>query len=190
MTDSIEFHTDLYRRDALELVAQRYRDKACIELADSGPYVVARVEPLAADGTAQALCDEFRTEAFCATARTLRDSPAHPPERPGPSGDEPPWALLHPLTEGYELALGWALESLSPVRSGAATMVLRHPQHGPARVAIRRNSGAPLGVAHTDHLDFLLMNGGSGTSETEPSVGRVLGAVARMLQNNEPNPEV
>ena len=81
MTESIEFHTDLYRRDALELVAQKYRGNASIELVDSGPYVVARVEPLAADGAAQVLCDEFRTEAFSATARTLRESPAPAPER-------------------------------------------------------------------------------------------------------------
>ena len=182
MTESIEFHTDLYRRDALELVAQKFRGRASVELADSGSYVVARVEPLAADGAAQALCDEFRTEAFSATARTLRDSPPSGSERAVVGSDEPPWALLYPLTEGCDLALGWALESLSPARGGAATMVLRHAQHGAARVAIRRNSGAPLGVAHTDHLDFLLMNGGSGTSETEPSVGRVLRAVANLLQ--------
>src|SRR5262245_42336134 len=135
MMESIEFHTDLYRRDALELVAQRYRGKASIELADAGPYVVARVQPLAADGAAQALCDEFRTDAFSATARTLRDSGASPPERPAASNDEPPWALLHPLTEGCELALGWAVESLGPVRGGSATLVLRHAQHGAARVS-------------------------------------------------------
>ena len=135
MTESIEFHTDLYRRDALELVAEKYRGKASIDLADSGPYVVARVEPFAADGAGQALCDEFRTEAFSATARTLRDPPDRPPERPTPSSDEPPWALVQPLTEGCDLALGWALESLSPVRGGSTTMVLRHAEHGAARVA-------------------------------------------------------
>jgi len=193
MTESVEFHIDLYRRDALELVARKYRGKASIELADSGQFVVARVEPLAGDGAGQELCDEFRTEAFSATAQTLRDSPADPAERPVPRADEPPpWAVLHPLTEGCGLALGWALESLGPVRGGAATMVLRHAQHGAARVAIHRNNGAPLGIAHTDHLDFLLMNGGSGTSETEPSIGRVLCAVASFLQaeGREPAPDM
>ncbi len=190
MTESIEFHTDLYRRDALELVAEKYREKASIALAHRGPFVVARVEPLGADGDGQALCDEFRTEAFSATARTLRDSPARSPAHPSPHGDEPPWALLHPLTEGRDLALGWALESLGPVRGGSTTMTLRHADHGVARVTIRRNSGAPLGVAHTDHLDFLLMNGGKGASETEPSVGRVLRAVADLLQAQQPDPAV
>jgi ferredoxin len=97
---------------------------------------------------------------------------------------------LQPLTEGCDLALGWALESLGAVRGGSTTMTLRHAEHGAARVAIRRNNGAPLGVAHTDHLDFLLMNGGKGTSETEPSVGRVLRAVANLLQARQPDSEV
>ena len=71
-------------------------------------------------------------------------------------------------------------------------MVLRHPQHGAARVAIRRNSGAPLGVAHTDHLDLLLMNGGSGTSETEPSVGTSArsGSQTAAKQGRQPDPDV
>ena len=61
-------------------------------------------------------------------------------------------------------------------------MVLRHAQHGIARVAIRRNGGAPLGVAHTDQLDFMLMNGGGGTAQTDASIGRVLTGLADTLR--------
>ena len=68
-------------------------------------------------------------------------------------------------------------------------MVLRHAEHGIARVAIRRNSGAPLGVAHTDHLDFLLMNGGSGTSETEARSARVLGRLAALCVQAQMQPD-
>lgn len=189
MSESLEFHTDLYRRDALESVAERYRSKASIDLVESGAFLVARLEPRGGDAALETLCDEFRTEAFSATARTLRDGPARQPER-ATASDEPPWALLEPLTEGCDLALGWAVESLSPVRGGSATLTLRHADHGPARVTLRRNSGAPLGVAHTAHLDFLLMNGGKGSSETEPSVGRVLQAVARLLDARQPDPDV
>src|SRR5262249_7684115 len=67
MSDAIHFHSDLYRREALELVAQRYRDKAHIELTDCGADVVARVEPLGHEGDLTALCDAFCTEAFAAT---------------------------------------------------------------------------------------------------------------------------
>jgi 2Fe-2S type ferredoxin len=184
MPESVHFHTDLYRRDAVELAARKYRNKARIELAADGAHVVAHVEPLARDGDWQGLRDEFCTEAFSETARKLRDLGAGSSrERENPeSASEPPWAVLSPFGEGAVLGLGWALESLSPVRGGAATMVLSHERHGSARVTIRRNNGAPLGVAHTDQLDFMLMNGGSGSAQTEESVGRVLIALARALR--------
>jgi ferredoxin len=192
MTASVHFHTDLYRRDALESTARRLERRVRVDLVESGAEVVARLEPLAGEADAEALCDEFCTEVFSATAKTLRDTaPSGHAETPGPPSDEPPWTLLSPLVEGAALGLGWVLESLSPIRSGAATMVLRHPRDGIARVAIRRNGGAPLGVAHTEHLDFLLMNGGGGNSETQGSIGRVLLALASGLQkygNSNPDP--
>ena len=56
-------------------------------------------------------------------------------------------------------------------------MVLRHEQHGIARVTIRRNGGAPLGVAHTEHLDFMLMNDGRGAVSNR--IGREAHALPR-----------
>lgn len=180
MNESLRFHTDLYRRDALELAARKLERRLRVELADAGTEVVVRLEPVARDVDPRELHDEFCTEAFSATARKLRDGEGG---GPGPGCcEEPPWPLLRPFTEGMALGLGWTLESLSPIRAGAATMVLRHPQDGVARVAIRRNGGAPLGVAYTEHLDFLLMNGGGGRAETQGSIGRVLQALARALQ--------
>src|SRR5215470_1764264 len=191
MIESIHFHTDLYRRDALEFAAEQYHGKARIELADSGTHVVAHVEPLSDSADLQALRDEFCNEAFSATARRVRDLAAERSrtrEAQRPATQEPPWALLSPFSEGAPLGLGWTLESLSPVRRGAATMVLRHEQQHTARIALRRNSGAPLGVAHTDHLDFMLMNGGSGETLTEQSIGRVLRALADTLRSEGNNP--
>ena len=153
MTESVHFHTDLYRRDALELAAEKYHGAARIELVDSGTSIVARVRGLAAEEDRQTLLDEFCSEAFSATARQLRTlsaNGAHGHEQRRAESDAPPWGLLAPFTDGGPLALGWVLESLSPIRGGATTMVLRHERHGVARIAIRRNSGAPLGVAHTD----------------------------------------
>ena len=186
MSETIHFHTDLYRRDALEHAAEKARQRARIELADLGPHVVASLEPLAQGGDGQALRDEFCNDAFSETARRLRDGSGRPHDgaQPLAVSDLPPWELLAPVGEGAVLGLGWALESLSPVRGGAATMVLRHAQLGNARVAIRRNDGAPLGVAHTDQLDFMLMNGGSGSAHTEESVGRVLIALADVLRRS------
>ncbi|MGH7786959.1 MAG: hypothetical protein ACRERC_08845, partial [Candidatus Binatia bacterium] len=185
MRESIHFHAELYRRDALELVAEEYRVKARIELADAGPHVVAHVEPLA--DAAPGLFDEFCNAAFSLTARRLRDSGGDSAGGgEAPVSDTPPWGLLAPFGEGTPVGLGWVLDSLTPARHGAATLVLRHDTHGTARVAVRRNGGAPLGVAHTEQLDFMLMNGGSGAAMTEPSIGAVLGALAKTLRTRGP----
>jgi ferredoxin len=187
MTELIHFHTGLYRREAVEAAAAKYRSQASIALADSGPLVVAQVEPLGplSEAGTQLLLDEFCNEALSATVKKLRDAGngrTQEPEPAGAAGSAPPWKLLAPFHEGAALGLGWTIESLSPVRSGAATMVLRHLKSGIARVTIRRNSGAPLGVAHTDHLDFMLMNGGGGTAQTDASLATVLTGLANTLR--------
>jgi 2Fe-2S type ferredoxin len=184
MPELIHFHTDLYRREALATVAAAFRDRARVDLEERDAAVVARLEPLG-DASGSALRDEFCNEALSATLGRLRAG-SEAPARGADGPDAPPWALLAPLTEGMAVGLDWVLESLGPIRSGAATIVFRHPRHGIARVALRRNQGAPLGVAATDHLDFLLLNGGSGTAQTEESICRVLAAVAATLRQGPP----
>lgn len=188
MPEQIQFHTDLYRRDALESAAKKYSGRARIGLAQSGPYVIASVEPLARDDSRQSLLDEFCNDVFSATARRMRSMPSQARSAEREETAEPPWGLLAPFGAGTPLALGWSIESLSPIHAGATTLVLAHAQHGRTRIAIRRNGGAPLGVAHTDALDFMLMNGGSGGTRTEESVGRVLIALAHALDAKPPVP--
>jgi 2Fe-2S type ferredoxin len=179
MIEPIHFDTELYPREALQQAAERYQCKARIELVDAGRDVVARLEPLEDADDAVALRHAFCTEAFAVTARTLRDlGPATPA---APCTTEPQWALLAPLTAGTRLG-GWTLESLSPPRGDTAVLLLRHERQGIARVAIRRNTGTPLGIVHTNHLDFMLMNGGGGTTRTEASVEQVLSAIATLLR--------
>jgi ferredoxin len=178
---AIQFHTDLYRREAVESAAVSYSGRARIEVVESGPHVVASLEPLSRDEDRESLVDEFCNDVFSATARQMRNAPVEARAAESDDGAEPPWALLAPFGEGTRLPLGWSIESLSPIRAGAATLVLAHAEHGPARIAIRRNGGAPMGVAHTDALDFMLLNGGSGGTRTEESVGRVLIALGRAL---------
>jgi len=187
MLEPIHFHGDLYRRDALELIAARFRSKALIELEDCGRDVVARVEPLIEAEDCQVLRDEFCTEVLSATVTKLRAlaDGSRTRESVGPVASEPPWPLLAPFGAGVALGLGWVLESLSPVRNGAATMVLRHARDGIARVTIRRNCGAPRGVAYTDQLDFMLMNGGGGTARTDAVIERVLAHLADKLRRKE-----
>jgi ferredoxin len=187
MSEPIQFHTDLYRREALEAAAEKYGGRARIELAECGTHVAVRFEPVQQNGDSPDLADEFCNEVFSATARSLRGRDAVR-ARAQESG-APPWELLQPFGPGQALGLGWEIESLSPLRSGAATLVLRHEQHGVARVAVRRNAGAPMGVAYTDQLDFMLMNGGGGAVQTEESIGRVLIRFAHALREvNDGNP--
>ena len=184
MTDPIRFDTDLYPREALESVAAKYSGRAHIRLAEAGDHLLAHVDAPAGP-EAQALRDAFRTEAFSAAAQRLRElAPGVRLGATDPADVGPPWHLLTPFAEGDSLALGWVLESLSSIRAGAATMVLRHPDLGLARVAIHRNGGTPIGIAHTDHLDFMLMNGGSGSAQTERSIEVILSALAEALRKN------
>ncbi len=190
MLEPVHFHADLYRRDALEVAAAKYRGLASVELVESGSQIVARLKPLVpiAEEDLQVLCDEFCTEALSATVSKLRHlaandsaTQAHIPAAP----TAPPWQFLAPFVEGGALGLGWVLDSLSPIRAGAAIMGLRHAHHGLARVAIHRNNGAPRGVAHTAQLDFMLMNDGGGTAQTEDSIATVLTGLADTLCSNE-----
>ena len=187
MAEPIHFHTDLYRRDAVQSAAEKYVRKARIALAESNGDIIAEIEPAAPMSDTE-WCDlhgEFCTEALSLTVMRLRDqsAPETPATRPvQPSVDEPPWELLAPFGEGTPIDGGWVLESLSPVRGGSASLALRHEEHGNALVAIRRNGGAPLGIAHTDRLDFLLMNGGSGRTHTDDSIAHALIAMAETLQ--------
>src|SRR5206468_12642031 len=85
---------------------------------------------------------------------------------------------------GAASGLGRGLARRGRGSDRSASLALRHAQYGTAHVAVRRNGGAPLGIAHTDRLDFLLMNGGSGRTHTEDSIARALIAMAETLQRH------
>jgi ferredoxin len=189
MPEPIHFHTDLYRREAVQSAAEKYARKARIALAEANGDIVAEIEPAApmSDTEFSDLHGDFCTEALSLTVTRLREHSAAetvPTAAVHASNDDPPWALLAPFGEGAPIGLGWVLQSLSPVRGGGASLALRHGQHGTAHVTIRRNDGAPLGIAHTDRLDFLVMNGGSGRTRTEDSIAAALIAMADTLQRH------
>ena len=88
MPEPIHFHSDLYRREALQSAAQKFAGKARIELAESNGHIVARLDPLApmSDAEARELLNEFCTEALSLTVRRLRE--AGVPENPVPASVE------------------------------------------------------------------------------------------------------
>ena len=102
-----------------------------------------------------------------------------------PKGSPDPWPMFEPLTAGKVIALGWSIEGITPVIDGAAIVHLTSDRGQKARVRICRNDGKPIGVAHTERYDFLVMNGGSGDTPTAEDLGRVLLTVAGIVGKNE-----
>jgi len=96
-----------------------------------------------------------------------------------------PWFLFAPLGAGTSLAYGWYVDTLSDIRGGAANLVLRHRNGERASVAICARDGAPKGVAHTDLLDLMLMDGRAGSGKTNEALGRVILGVAELIRRNE-----
>jgi len=76
MTEAIHFHSDLYRREALQSAGKKFGAQARIELAESNGHIVVSLEPLVpmSDAEARALRDAFCTEALSCTVRELRES--------------------------------------------------------------------------------------------------------------------
>jgi hypothetical protein len=104
---------------------------------------------------------------------------ASPPLQPAP------WELIAPYRAGSPVALGWRVADLAAVERGAAMLRLSHEGGAEARVAICRNAGQPRGVAYTEELDFILMNGGRGESPTAEDLGRVLVSMAELLRGRD-----
>jgi hypothetical protein len=106
------------------------------------------------------------------------------PPRAERAGAPEHWALLAPVEPGTHLGLGWHAGRLD-LAGGAWILTLASAEQGLARVSICYRSGAPRGLAHTELLDLVLMDGGAGDQRTEESVGRVVMGLAALLRRNE-----
>jgi len=111
---------------------------------------------------------------------------------PAPNGDTPSAAcesvepLFQPLRVGDAIGLGWSLTALTAVECGAATLALTHEgTNAQVKVHVCRHHGEAIGVAHSDTLDFVLMNRGDGATSTEESLGRVLNVLSDVVTQNE-----
>lgn len=54
-----------------------------------------------------------------------------------------------------------------------------------ARVHLCHHQGDPKGLAHSDLIDLVLMDGGRGDRATDESLGRVLMGLAAHIRDNE-----
>lgn len=107
----------------------------------------------------------------------LAASPASP-------GDAP-WWLVAPVTAGGEVGLGWHLARLFPPQEGAVTLNLLHVDGRVARVDLCLHDGRPRGPAHTEFIDFIVMDGGDGRAELDESLGRAVRRLAAFVVENE-----
>ena len=99
-----------------------------------------------------------------------------------------PWWLISPLTVGSALAFGWYVGGLSNVVRGASVLTLKHSTGKSVRLHLCGYDSTPRGVAHTGLVDIVLMDGSFGDSKTEERVGRIILGIAKMIANNELNP--
>lgn len=115
-------------------------------------------------------------------------APAVEPEKgtPQPAAiDEVPWGIISPLSAGSQIGAGWSVESMSPIVEGAIQLKLKHATGRPSKVRICKRGDAPVGIAQTETLDLVAMNGGDGKLPTEESLGLAVLAIADLARKNE-----
>lgn len=115
-------------------------------------------------------------------AEPARDEPAR--ERLGDGVAEGPIGLFAPYGLGDELGMGWSLADLRAPDRGAMLLLLSGPEGAQARVHICANPGCAAGLASTDALDFILMNGGAGDGASDEALGRVVRRLATIASAN------
>lgn len=122
--------------------------------------------------------------AATATRGTAPDAQAQVAANTAEAGTGP-WWLLAPLARGSHLGQGWYLAHFGAVQRGASVLTLQSRDGEIARVHVCQHDGAPRGLASTELLDLVLMDGGQGDKQTPEHLGRVLMGLARVMRENE-----
>jgi hypothetical protein len=112
-------------------------------------------------------------------------APSAPPADLAPIAAPPPWGLVSPLAAGAELAHGWRLAELGPVRDGSCVVTLQNARGRARRVHLCRNDGTPRGLVYTRRVDLVVMNEGQGDLPTEEPLAQAVAALAHVIAANE-----
>ena len=97
----------------------------------------------------------------------------------------PPWELVAPFAAGAEVAHGWRLVDMTPVRHGSTVVTFENARGRAHRVHLCRNDGSPQGLVHTRRVDLVVMNEGYGELPTEEHFGQAVAALAHAIAKNE-----
>ena len=123
-----------------------------------------------------------------AGVRIANAAPPHSASPPAAAGEQEipaPWHLIAPLKPGSEIALGWSVVALSAVVRGASILTLRGSDGRSSAIHLCQRGERPCGIAHTETVDLILMNGAEGRAPTEESLGRVIKTLALRIRENE-----
>ena len=99
-----------------------------------------------------------------------------------------PWWLFSPLGRGTSLALGWYVHDLSAVVKGASVLTLRSSSGSEASIHLCAHNGSPRGIAYTELVDFVLMDGRNANARTDERLGRIVLASANWSPAMKPTP--
>jgi hypothetical protein len=99
-----------------------------------------------------------------------------------------PWWLFSPLGRGTSLALGWYVHDLSAVVKGASVLTLRSSSGSEASIHLCAHNGSPRGIAYTELVDFVLMDGRNANARTDERLGRIVLGLGKLVARNETNP--
>lgn len=124
----------------------------------------------------------LRLAAFSAAAASFPLAASAAPVD-GPGGG--PWWLFAPARPGQEIGLGWALARVFPAQDGAITVNLQHVDGRAARVDLSLRDGPARGPASTELVDFIVMDGGDGTTPMTEDLGRAVRRLAALVGDNE-----
>lgn len=137
--------------------------------------LVGAASAAAVPGTASAAMSAAGAQVAGAVGLSLPTGPA-------------PWWLFSPIALGTPLKYGWYVAGLSSVDRGASVLTLAHTSGRRAQVHLCAHNGSPQGVAHSQLVDLVLMDGGSGSFRTDERLGRVLLGLAERIRRNEVDP--
>jgi len=152
-----------------------------------GLGVVVAGAPILAAGKVRAFVPPTRGgKRFAATleqARSVSETVEqfHARVRLGANAPAGPANLFSPVAVGDEVGLGWVLAEARAPERGAMLVGLAKGEET-ARIHVCLNKGTPVGPAKTQHLDFVVMNHGSGSSATDEEVGRVVLTLASLAE--------
>lgn len=96
-----------------------------------------------------------------------------------------PWWLVAPLKTGSSVGKGWKIVNIGSIEQGACILSLKHNSGEMTNIHICAKGEEQKGIASTELLDLVIMDGRQGEEPTQEDVGRVVMGLAKRIEKNE-----